>query len=197
MDHAIIVVLLAAGFVACLVKAGVIDLKATVQSAKQAMSPYASKPLLTANELEFYQRLVRALPEHVITPQTAMGALVAARDRSEYGTSARSVRATFDRKIVDFCVVKKETFEVLALVELDDRMHRADRDAKRDTITVAAGYRTLRFWSASRPDTQQIRAALAVALNEPPKVHFIQYGGPISGGGLGAVASLFQRPERR
>ena len=48
--------------------------------------------------------------------------------------------------------------KVLAVVELDDRTHNAERDAKRDTMLLSAGYRTLRFPSKRKPSEAEIAA---------------------------------------
>jgi len=170
--------LLATGIVACLVKAGVLDLPSIATTIRERSQPYRQRPLATANEVGFFHLLCRALPDHVIFAQTAMGALIATRDDGN-GPPSRGLRNTFDRKIVDFCIARRDTLEVLALVELDDRSHSANRDAKRDAITVAAGYRTLRCSSRSKPDAQQIRVAFATALAGPPKVHFVNYSEPL------------------
>lgn len=174
MTSILIMALLAIGLVACLVKADVIDLSAIIGAIRERSQPYRQRPLVTANEAGFFHFLCRALPDHVILVQTGMGALIATRHDGR-GAPSRGLRNTFDRKLVDFCIARRDTLEVLALVELDDRSHSAERDAKRDTITVAAGYRTLRCSSRSKPDAQQIRVALATALAGPPKVHFVNY----------------------
>lgn len=56
-----------------------------------------------------------------------------------------SARNRFDRKIVDFVLEDRSSGDVLALVELDDRTHSVARDRKRDEITRAAGYATIRI----------------------------------------------------
>jgi hypothetical protein len=148
---------------ACLHKAGLIDLAKLVDHIKAAAQPYAPKPLLTANELSFYHQLRRACPEHVILPQIGMGAIVRVK-ASEDRPQAMSVRNRFTSKLVDFVICDPSSMGVVCLVELDDRTHDAERDAKRDAITKAAGYATLRFRSRSKPDVPALRAAvLAVA----------------------------------
>lgn len=99
--------------------------------------PKARAPV-SVNEQGMYNRLVQALPDLVILSQVSFGALLAAK--------SRAVRNTFDRKIADFVVCTK-AFEVLAIVELDDSSHRGNeaKDAKRDALLKAAGYRVLRY----------------------------------------------------
>lgn len=122
-------------------------------------SPFLERPIVTKNELEFYQRLRRAVPEKVILPQVAMGALIATAPRLGPADRAR-VRAKFDRKIVDYVIADPHSLEVIALVELDDRTHDVRRDQIRDQITAAAGYRTLRYWSREKPTVGQLRAEI-------------------------------------
>ena len=113
--------------------------------------PKARAPV-SMNEQGMYNRLVQALPDAVVLSQVSFGALLTAK--------ARAVRNTFDRKIADFVVCSK-AFEVLAIVELDDSSHRdnAAKDAKRDSLLKAAGYRVLRY--PRIPDIDQVRRDLA------------------------------------
>lgn len=66
-----------------------------------------------------------ALPTHRIMAQVAMGALLKAEENGRKRSYAS--RNRFAQKIVDFVVVSPDTAEVVALVELDDRTHRAPR----------------------------------------------------------------------
>jgi very-short-patch-repair endonuclease len=70
-----------------------------------------------------------------------------------------SIRGRFAQKVVDF-VILDDALEVVALVELDDRTHRLEKDAARDAMTAAAGYVTLRYRSREKPEPKAIRAEL-------------------------------------
>lgn len=122
------------------------------------VSQLSQKSLLTPNELEFYNRLTRALPSHVVLAQVSMGALIdvtcALPDQSY------EIREAFARKIVDY-VICDAGLKVVALVELDDRTHDPLRDEARDQLTRAAGYRTLRWDSRQKPDVESIRTAVS------------------------------------
>jgi Protein of unknown function (DUF2726) len=74
---------------------------------------------------------------------------------------ANAARNRFAQKIVDFVVVTRETAEVVAIIELDDRTHSAAKDARRDAMTASAGYRTIRINSKPRSTTDSLKAALA------------------------------------
>ncbi len=117
------------------------------------------RALLTENEKEFLERLEAAFPGHRIMVQVCMGALMAPAVR---GGSADylSIRGRFAQKIVDY-VVLDDALEVVALIELDDRTHRQEKDALRDAMTAAAGYVTLRYHSRQKPAPEEIRGELA------------------------------------
>lgn len=121
---------------------------------------YRARPLLTDNEQEFYGRLRMALPEHEVLVQVAMGALLepdGAYSRSDY----QRLRGPIAQKIVDFVVCQRGDLKPVAIVELDDRTHNKRKDAERDQILNAAGYRTLRWDARAKPTPVEIAAAVA------------------------------------
>jgi hypothetical protein len=115
------------------------------------------KPLLTANEVEFFHRLQRALPGFHVFPQVSFAAFL-----TDDGTLSRkaqwAIRATFDRKIADFVICDRQTLKVVAIVELDDRTHSAQADRQRDAITKVVGYHTIRYQSRQKPSQAEIEA---------------------------------------
>jgi hypothetical protein len=117
------------------------------------------RAFLTENEKEFLVRLEEAFPEHRVMAQVSMGALMAP-DVDGGTPEYLSIRSRFAQKVVDF-VVLDDALEVVALVELDDRTHRLDKDAVRDAMTAAAGYVTLRYQSREKPAPRAIRAQLS------------------------------------
>jgi hypothetical protein len=122
---------------------------------------FKKKKLLTENEVEFFHRLRQALPDYHVFPQVSMGALMSPASgvsRQDY----LPVRNRFAAKIVDFVVTDNE-LNPIALVELDDRTHSAEKDARRDAMTGAAGYTTLRYQSRNKPAPDVIRRDLARA----------------------------------
>ncbi|MGH9640794.1 MAG: DUF2726 domain-containing protein [Terriglobales bacterium] len=115
------------------------------------------KRLLTENEKSFFRLLQRALPGHHVFPQVSFAAFLT--DDSKLDQQKRwTVRSRFDRKIADFVVCTRDTLDIVALVELDDRTHSASADQKRDEITKAAGYQTIRFQSKQKPSEADIAA---------------------------------------
>ena len=121
----------------------------------KSIGDFEKKPILTENEKEFFGRLLRALPDFHVFPQVAMGAILDAREKNDF-RRRMSLRGRFDRKIVDF-VVADEELEIVAIIELDDRTHDAEKDAIRDSMTNDAGYRTIRWESRNKPSLAEIR----------------------------------------
>lgn len=121
---------------------------------------FKSKALLTANELEFLGRLEVAVPELRFHAQVAMGALldpaVSNKDRKAF----MRLRGMFSQKIVDFVAQNRKDGVIVAVIELDDRTHNGDKDAKRDAMLASAGYKIVRWNSKTKPDAAAIRAEL-------------------------------------
>lgn len=121
---------------------------------------FLPKSLLTRNETEFFGRLRAALPDYAILPQVALRAFI--KPAAGYNTRAywRQL-ARIGSKHCDFLICTPETLSVIAIIELDDRTHDRDRDAIRDRMTAAAGYRTIRYESKDRPTPERIRRDIA------------------------------------
>lgn len=143
--------LLAVLVIAAVIVLNVLKKRAGTDKGAEREPPKRKHPL-TAHEQAMYNRLATAAPEHVVLAQVSFGALLYA--------SSKAVRNTFDRKIADFVICTK-AFQVVAVVELDDSTHRnkADRDAKRDDMLAAAGYRVLRY--PQIPDIDRVQRDLA------------------------------------
>ncbi len=116
------------------------------------------RALLTENEVDFLTRLENAFPEYDIHCQVSMGALMEP-DVPGGSPDFLSIRARFAQKVVDFVLVDGAR-EVVALIELDDRSHRQEKDAERDAMTAKAGYITLRYASHAKPGPAELRSEL-------------------------------------
>lgn len=138
---------------AAAVLVAVLPLLHRASKSRAAKSPYGRKALLTANELEFFERLSEALPTYWVFPQVAMGALISVKGLQ--GAEAFKARSKFAQKIVDY-VVCDRNLTVIALIELDDKTHSKTKDAARDALTYSAGYPTLRYSSSAKPYPAQI-----------------------------------------
>ena len=125
---------------------------------------FKARPMLTANELEFLGRLERAVPEYRFHAQVAMGALLEpAIAKKLNGREYMRARGMFSQKIVDFVAQRRDTGQIVAIIELDDRTHNAEKDAKRDAMLQQAGYRVMRWTSKSKPATAEILDSLVGA----------------------------------
>lgn len=125
-----------------------------------ASATYRPRAFLTPNELEFFNRLLRALPDHHVFPQVAMSALI---EPTAKGKEWRSAFGRISQKRVDYCVFTKADMKLVAIVELDDRTHDSKKDAQRDSYTESAGIRTVRFHSKRKPTEPEIRKALQLS----------------------------------
>jgi len=121
---------------------------------------FKQKALLTANELEFLGRLETAVPELRFCPQVAMGALLEPAVSRKDGSAYFRLRGMFSQKIADFVAQRREDGAVVAVIELDDRTHNPDKDAKRDIMLTSAGYKVIRWNSKTKPDANAIRLQL-------------------------------------
>lgn len=116
---------------------------------------YRRRAVMTPNELDFYERLTRALPGLHVCPQVAMHALIEPTSTHSQ-TRLRDFRRV-SQKVVDFAVFDAQ-WAIVLVIELDDRTHVASRDAVRDGYMSEAGIRTLRYRSRAKPGDAQIAA---------------------------------------
>lgn len=130
-----------------------------LQSGGAGSDLYKPKSLMTANEQEFFQRIKAALPEHHIFAQVSLGALLQPNVKGD-NRKYYSVRGTFAQKIADYVVADRD-LKVVAIVELDDRTHKTDKDGKRDAMLEQAGYTVIRWNSKKKPTTEEIAAKIS------------------------------------
>ncbi len=137
-----------------------------------AQQRYHRRAVMTPNEMEFYGRIARALPGMHVCPQVAMHALI---EPTSPDAKLRLIDfRRISQKVVDYAIFDAQWALVL-VIELDDRTHVASRDAIRDGYMSAAGIRTLRYQSRSKPGEAQI-AADVLGPREPapapaPSIH--------------------------
>lgn len=153
LSHPLAVVL--AGVVILVVFAAVLSRRGK----KKPAFSVVKKLLMTANEREFFGRMARALPDYHVFPQVAFNALLDTQKGMSWQERFQT-RNRFDRKVADYVICRRDTFEVLAIVELDDRTHRSEKDEQRDAILTGAGYRVIRFQSRAKPSEDDIAAVV-------------------------------------
>lgn len=128
-----------------------------------AMTPgaYVKRSLMTATEKRFFAVLKTAFPEFEVFPQVALSALVHTRRRRGWMTYRNKIA----NKYVDFVICLPDSYEVVAVIELDDRTHlsadrvKADRD--KDIAIKDAGYPIFRYQAAHMPTPDSVRADFA------------------------------------
>lgn len=150
-----IILALALLVVAVLVKHGNSVQPETEDSSFDYKDYLLKKPILTDNEKEFYGRLLKAKPNnwHILA-QIAMASILTTK--SGLGRKiTNSIRYRFNRKIIDFAVFDQD-FNLVFVIELDDRTHNATKDAERDAMLSAAGVKTIRFESKNKPSVDTL-----------------------------------------
>ena len=118
---------------------------------------YRKRNLMTENELEFFGRLVSALPDHYVFPQVAMSALLEAASSDRKKSHGDRLRIAQQR--ADYIVCTRGC-DLVAVIELDDRTHSTTKDQLRDSRLEQAGIKTVRFQSRSKPTANAIRLAI-------------------------------------
>ena len=127
------------------------------RKANTVTGSYRARKLMSENELEFFGRLTKAVPEYFVFPQVAMSAILQANSTDRKTAYRDFLRIAQQR--VDYLVCKTDG-NIVAVVELDDKTHKAAKDKGRDERLRQAGLRTLRFESRSKPAVDVLRAAL-------------------------------------
>ncbi len=145
-------------------------LKALTGSGEKRSAPRpVARRFMTARELAMLDALERCLPEYRFHAQVAMGALLKAPPRL-VGKTTPADRNAFSQKIIDFVAQDRATGAIVALIEVDDSSHDADKDRRRDAMTAHAGYRTIRIGRSVQPKLHEVRIAVA-ALFQPHVEH--------------------------
>lgn len=124
-----------------------------------------AKRFMTRREQAMRAAIEQILPMYRVHAQVAMGALLKVPSRPGR-RSTPAARNAFAQKIVDFVVENPATGEVVALIEIDDGSHRADKDRRRDEMTAAAGYRTLRVPASATPELPDVVKIVGVLREE-------------------------------
>jgi hypothetical protein len=120
----------------------------------KVVGKYKGRDLMTANEMEFFGRLVKALPDHYIFPQVSMGALLEAASRDK--KQAHGDRLRIAQQRIDYLVCDGRC-AIVAVIELDDKTHSRSKDQLRDARLEQAGIRVVRFQSRNKPSVEDIR----------------------------------------
>lgn len=137
-------------------------LVALTGSGRSNSLPVTKKALMTKRERAVLPFIEANFPGCRIHSQVAMAALIKLQSGVEK-KKRMAIRNRFDRKIIDFVVEQKQTGDVIALIELDDRTHNAQKDAARDAITATAGYKTIRIPAGTKLNAADVGEILSAA----------------------------------
>jgi len=108
------------------------------------------RSILSPHEQRFFSCLVEALPQYHVFPQVSLDALL--KPATGLSDSAFcSLRNSFSQKHPDFVICQKGSLDVVAIVELDDNSHNAEKDAARDEMLKQVKYPVLRFTDKDKP----------------------------------------------
>ena len=118
--------------------------------------PVRTRVLLTDSEKALYARLCEAFPDHVVLAQVALSQII----EVEPVRNRLAVRNRFNQLVADF-VICSRAFEVMAVIELDDRSHleagRGDADARKTKVLAAAGHKLVRLHVSRMPDVAELQ----------------------------------------
>lgn len=123
-------------------------------------------PLMTPAERRVMGYIEQILPQARIHAQVSMGAIMQPR----HGLNAREAmiaRSRFASKRFDFLVEHRESGDIVAIIELDDRTHNRRNDAWRDRLTASVGYRTIRLPARERQTLETVHQHLLAAFSTP------------------------------
>ena len=124
---------------------------------QQKQFRFKKRRLMSGNELEFFQRICRAVPDGHVFPQVAMSALI--EPATSRGKLYQAAFRRISQKRVDYAVLDGN-MKLLVVIELDDITHNARQDARRDAYLKSAGITTIRYDSRHKPPAARIQADL-------------------------------------
>ncbi|MGC3971594.1 MAG: DUF2726 domain-containing protein [Pirellulales bacterium] len=116
------------GVVVLIVFAIVVRVISQAQCAR--LPQYVRKPLMSENELDFLRQFRAICPSDIVVcPQVALSALI---DVADHVVERRAARNGYAQCFADFVICRAETYDVLGIIELDDRTHTREHRRKRD-----------------------------------------------------------------
>ncbi|MDO4434511.1 MAG: DUF2726 domain-containing protein [Alysiella sp.] len=118
--------------------------------------PYSRRPLMTTSELQAYDVLLEALPNHMVFPQVQVSRVLAVpKNKETYYWFNFISRLSYD------FVVCRPDGTPLAAIEIDDASHqlpeRQEADNRKNKATESAGVVMLRWSVDTIPDTRDIQ----------------------------------------
>jgi len=125
---------------------------------------YAKRPLSTPDQV-LYQRLVTALPGHIVLSRVPLKSVLGVRPGADLASWSRRLR----HLRYDYVVCARDV-SVLAAIELDDSARTGKpltaAEETKERATASAGIRLLRWQTSALPDQAQIQAAFGRPLTQ-------------------------------
>lgn len=130
---------------------------------------YHKRNFLTQNEKFFLEKLKKIFGDkYIIQPQVPLRMLVS-KDGEEYGQYANELN-----RYIDIGIFNKN-YEILALVELNDKSHkfkdRYERDLKVQDICKQANIPLITFWTYGNQTDENIRYIIEKEINNATKTN--------------------------
>lgn len=119
-------------------------------------SLYAKRPL-SDPEQTLYWNLLSAFPDKLVLPQVSFSRFLYTKGESKKANFSKFAKVR--QKVADYVLCDK-AFNVLGVIELDDRSHEQERDNQRDEYLKEAGIRVYRFSVRSIPGAEELQKLL-------------------------------------
>lgn len=118
---------------------------------------FHQKTPLTIEEQKLYWKLKKALPDYEILSQVSFNAFIVTKGDNQKERHAK--HNTARQKVADFLICDRG-FNVIAVIELDDKSHNKEKDEKRDAMLKEAGIKTQRYRVKQLPTDEEINSLI-------------------------------------
>jgi hypothetical protein len=117
---------------------------------------YSKKPMSDVEQVAYWRLKEACGADKVVLSQVAFSSFIKTKGRDK---AARSGYARARQKVADFVICNKD-FSIIAIVEVDDSTHSAEKDKARDAITESAGIPTFRIEAKKLPSAEELKEAM-------------------------------------
>lgn len=93
-------------------------------SEKNVQTEYQEKPIMTASEINFYNKIKPLEPTYKILPQINLAAIIRKNNNNRYYTDLF--------RNIDYAIMSNDYSKVLLLIELNDATHEKQKRKSRD-----------------------------------------------------------------
>ena len=146
-------------FIGLVLVALVVLLLVTAKPRTNTSEFYGVKPLSEVEQIAYWRLVEACGADKIILAQVAFSSFMRTKGGDRKGRASNYGRAR--QNVADFLVCNKD-FSIFAIVEIDDETHNKEKDAARDRITEAAGFRTFRVLAKQLPPANELKSALGL-----------------------------------